>query len=1091
MHSLNSFVCCGTFSPMQTLQSYIKKSDAFKAFAKNRKDNILVEGLDGFPLFQCAHMMAASVSGITWLICPTEEIARVLYTNSEMVQGLPVMLLPASGRILYSEWEGSTKEYEQIRCLGAVASSQKALVVTSIRAICSPVPKKGAIDASNMTFKVGQELDTMLVAKRLTEGNYFRNANTTMPGEFTIRGEVLDIFPYGADLPVRIYLDWDKIERICRFEPLSQQVTKQLGHVSLQIMQGADGSSVVPGGISEYFGSDDYFIFLGDKRLESSFSSMQMEAKTLYRRAYQENRDAVKPQDMLFNFEDFFKNRTSSMTVLDISGQIPGAFRFDIDGPRSYFGNFTFFKQDLDGLVGDNWEIEICVSTVVQKQRLETMLSDYDGIRYTVCSLSGGFSIRSSRFIVFCENEIFGRKKQVIKTLQHTQTSVLDSFVELHEGDYVVHVNYGIGIFLKIDRVRERDYIKIQFADKENLYVPIEQANLIQRYIGSAGEAPHIDKLGSAGWENKKAKARKSAENLASKLIALYARRKNSQGFAFDRDNDWQLRFEAEFEYEETEDQLTCIQDIKDDMESPHVMDRLICGDVGYGKTEIAFRAAFKAVMSGKQVAFLAPTTILAEQHYSNFKQRLHDFPLKTGLLSRMVAPKEQKKVLAALADGQLDVLFGTHKIIQKDVIFKNLGLLIVDEEQRFGVKDKDRIKEIKNNVDCLSLSATPIPRTLYMSLLQIRDMSLLTTPPISRKPIRTVIDRYDLDTVEKAIRFEVARHGQVFYLHNRIETLEEVATMLRTRMPDIIFDTANGQMRPDALEDTMRRFVYEGIQVLISTTIIENGIDIPNVNTIIIDRADLYGVSQLYQLKGRVGRSDREAFAYLFYPADRTLSEVAIKRLQTISENTDLGSGFKVAMKDMELRGAGNLLGREQSGFMSAVGLDMYIRLLDEEIAKIQKTNEKPETEVFLELDYSGYIPDSYISDPTVKLEIYKKIAGTRTREQLERLNAEINDRFGTMPEQMSNLLYISELRIVCRMLDIYHMKERNGNVTVEFSRIASISIDKLINLIKTSNGAVTIDPNRPYIMNMKTEAISLKDKALFILEKLQRILP
>ena len=791
---------------MQTLQSYIKKSDAFKAFARNRKDNILVEGLDGFPLFQCAHMMAASVPGITWLICPTEEIARVLYTNSDMVQGLPVMLLPSSGRVLYSPWEGSTKDYEQIRCLGAVASSQRALVITSIRAICSPVPKKGAIDASSMTFKVGQELDTMEVAKRLAEGNYFRNSNTTMPGEFTIRGEVLDIFPYGADLPVRIYLDWDKIERICRFEPLSQQVTKQLGHVSLQIMQSADGSSVVPGGISEYFGSDDYFIFLGDKRLESSFTSMQMEAKTLYRRAFQENRDAVKPQDMLYNFTVFYENRTSSMTVLDISGQVPGAYRFDIDGPRSYFGNFTFFKQDLDGLVGDNWEIEICVSTVVQKQRLETMLSDYEGITYFVCSLSGGFSIRSSRFIVFCENEIFGRKKQVIKTLQHTQTSVLDSFVELHEGDYVVHVNYGIGIFLKIDRVRERDYIKIQFADKENLYVPIEQANLIQRYIGSAGEAPHIDKLGSAGWENKKAKARKSAENLASKLIALYARRKNSQGYAFDRDNDWQLRFEAEFEYDETEDQLSCIQDVKDDMESPHVMDRLICGDVGYGKTEIAFRAAFKAVMSGKQVAFLAPTTILAEQHYSNFKQRLHDFPLKTGLLSRMVPPKEQKKVLSALADGQLDVLFGTHKIIQKDVMFRNLGLLIVDEEQRFGVKDKDRIKEIKTNVDCLSLSATPIPRTLYMSLLQIRDMSLLTTPPISRKPIKTVIDRYDLDTVEKAIRFEVARHGQVFYLHNRIETLEEVATMLRTRMPDIIFDTANGQMRPDALEDTMRQ---------------------------------------------------------------------------------------------------------------------------------------------------------------------------------------------------------------------------------------------------------------------------------------------
>ena len=630
------------------MQSYIKRSDAFKAFAGNRKASIEVEGLDGFPLFQCARIMAREIDGVTWVVCPTEEVARVLYSNLGMEESgsgsLQTFLLGASGRVLYSPWEGSAKEYEQIRCLGSVASAGRALVITSIRAICSPVPRKAALDASSLHFKVGQSLDTMKIAEILAGGNYFRTSNTTMPGEFTIRGEVLDIFPYGADLPVRIYLDWDKIERICRFEPLSQQVTKQLGHVDLQILETADEDSSVAGGIAEYFSKNDYFIFVGDKRLESSYRSMQTEAKALYRKAFQQDRDAVKPSDLLYDFDGLYNDCRSGahgcMTVLDISGQNPGAYRFEIDGPRSYFGNFTFFKQDLEGLSNDRWNIVVCVSTTVQKQRLETMLSDFGGIEYVVGTMSGGFSIRSEKFIVFCENEIFGRKKQVIKTLQHTQTSALDSFVELHEGDYVVHVNYGIGIFLKIDRIRERDYIKIQFADKENLYVPIEQANLIQRYIGSAGEAPHIDKLGSSGWENKKAKARKSAEELASKLISLYARRKNSQGFAFDKDNDWQLRFEAEFEYDETEDQLSCIQDVKDDMESPHVMDRLICGDVGYGKTEIAFRAAFKAVMSGKQVAFLAPTTILAEQHYSNFKERLHDFPLKVGLLSRMVPAK-------------------------------------------------------------------------------------------------------------------------------------------------------------------------------------------------------------------------------------------------------------------------------------------------------------------------------------------------------------------------------------------------------------------------------------------------------------------
>lgn len=1081
---------------MRILQTYIKETEAFKAFERNGKRKIYAEGLDGFPLFQCAHLMAKKVKKTTWIVCPTEEYARQLFLNASVKPSLldsqiPTFMLASSGRVLYSDWEGTDKEHEMLRCLGNILTSQQSVVITNIRAICLPVPPRNLIDTGTLSFKCGEEVDTMKVASVLASGNYYRNDTTTMPGEFTIRGEVIDIFPYGSDEPVRIYLDWDKIDKICRFEPLSQRITKQLGHVDIQILSSEEELIAVPRGIKDYFTADDYFIFVGDQRLAGSYKSLELEAKSLYRKAYQDNKDAIHPMDMLFDFENFAEETENSMTVLDMSGQKPGAYKFDIDMPRSYFGNFTFFKEELKGLEDNEWDINVFVTTEIQKNRLEQMLSDYKSVKYHISQLSSGFGLSRQKYIAICETEIFGRRKSVVKTLQHTQSSVLDSFVELKEGDYVVHVNYGVGIFLKIDRVRERDYIKIQFAEKESLYVPIEQANLIQRYIGSAGEAPHLDKLGSSGWENKKAKARKSAEDLAEKLIDLYARRKNSKGYPFSRDTDWQVEFEAQFEFEETEDQLTCIQDVKDDMESPVAMDRLICGDVGYGKTEIAFRAVFKAVMSGKQVAFLAPTTILAEQHFRNFKDRLHNFPLKVGLLSRMVSTKDKNKVLKDLKDGNLDVVFGTHRILQKDVVFLDLGLLVVDEEQRFGVKDKERIKELKNNIDCLSLSATPIPRTLYMSLLKIRDMSLLTTPPIQRKPITTFIERYDLDLAEKAIRDEIARHGQVFYLHNRIETLEDVANMLRKRIPEAIIETANGQMRPEALEDTMRRFVYEGIQVLVSTTIIENGIDIPNVNTIIIDRADLYGVSQLYQLKGRVGRSDKQSFAYLFYPSDHVLSEIAVKRLQVISQHTELGSGFKVAMKDMEIRGAGNLLGKEQSGFMSTVGLDMYIRLLDEAIAKLQKTEDKTESEVFLELDYSGFIPDNYISEPTVKFEIYKKIASIRTSEQLEVLNAELKDRFGTLPEEVSNLLYICQLRIICRKLDIYHMKERNGVVTVEFSRVASLSIDRLIAMIQTSRGSVNLDPKKPNILMMKTNAISLKDKALFILEKLERLVP
>ena len=519
-------------------------------------------------------------------------------------------------------------------------------------------------------------------------------------------------------------------------------------------------------------------------------------------------------------------------------------------------------------------------------------------------------------------------------------------------------------------------------------------------------------------------------------------------------------------------------------------MDRLICGDVGYGKTEIAMRAAFKAVMGGKQVAFLAPTTILAEQHYETCKGRFKNFPVKIERLSRFVAPAEQKKILARVASGDVDILVGTHRIIQKDVNFKKLGLMIIDEEQRFGVKDKEKLKVMKNNIDCLTMSATPIPRTLHMSLLKIRDMSLLTTPPQNRQAIETVVDEFTDERVAQAIRREIERGGQVFYLHNRVESLQEIRHRIETLVPEVLVDVAHGQMTSTQLEEIFHRFKMGGFHVLIATTIIENGIDIPNVNTIIIDRADMYGVSQLYQLRGRVGRSDRQAYAYLLYPENKALSEVAMKRLQVISDFTELGSGFKIAMKDMEIRGAGNLLGRDQSGDVYSVGFDMYVRLLNEAVNRLALQKDyKEESEVLMEMEYTGFIPDSYIINPQIKMEIYKKIAAVTDDAEFDSVLAELADRFGPIPEEVSSLLALAEIRIICRKLSIKSIKERQGEVAVEFNQVSNISIDKILKLIKDNPGTVRLNSKLPNYIYIKLGKIGLKEKSEFIREKLSQL--
>ena len=1051
--------------------------------------------------------------------------------------------------------------------------SPRIFIITQ-RSFMSALPSPEYTKQFSFTLKKKDSIDTVKIAQKLTQIGYTRVSRVNVRGEFSLRGEVLDIFLPLEENPVRIVFDFDTIESLKEFETDSQITLKARESITIcptkevlwtdnlveklrlklseyqksAISSGAQEDDEVHGhihlpftehalqyqemmldelavkketegeefyysllwdnqySILDYLSPDTFVLFYDYDRLLNAELAINREYSGMYRKT-KETLPVLPPDMMLYKLNSLLEKVSNSLyfkTVLDENDAQNTQIVLKTEPSRSFFGNLNYMKEELTNLQNDGWNITIFTDNENQQLRIHEIFKDWtdiesDGIRKPVQlipkAITAGFNIPDIKLLVIQENEIFGRRKYVPKSVNKAKSQVIDTFVELNPGDYIVHVNWGIGIFHGIKRVKslgnERDYIKLEYADQEFAFVPIEQVNLVQRYIGNEGEKPRLDRIGSKSWENRKSKVQKAVEDLAQKLIDLYSRRKASVGYAFPKEKEWQSAFEAAFPYEDTPDQITVTEEVKADMEKPVPMDRLICGDVGYGKTEIAMRAAFKAVMGGKQVAFLAPTTILAEQHYETLIERFKNFPVKIARLSRFVPAAEQKKILKKLEQGELDILVGTHRIIQKDVHFKNLGLMIIDEEQRFGVKDKERLKEMKNNVDCLTMSATPIPRTLHMSLLKIRDMSLLTTPPQNRQAIETVIDEFSDDRVAAAIRQEMDRGGQVFFLHNRVESLLEFRQRIERIVPECLVDVAHGQMTSTELDDIFHRFKMGGFHVLIATTIIENGIDIPNVNTIIIDRADMYGVSQLYQLRGRVGRSDRKAYAYLLYPKDRALSEVAMKRLQVISDFTELGSGFKIAMKDMEIRGAGNLLGKDQSGDVYAVGFDLYMRLLNEAVNRLTAQKDyKPDSEVLMEMEYTGYIPDTYVTVPQIKMEIYKKIASITTDQEFEAIVNELSDRFGPIPDEVSSLLALAEIRIICRKLEIKSLREKQGEVKVEFTNTANISIDNFMKLIKDNPGTIRLDPTMPSVLFIKLGKIGLKEKSEFIREKLNKLL-
>ena len=615
-------------------------------------------------------------------------------------------------------------------------------------------------------------------------------------------------------------------------------------------------------------------------------------------------------------------------------------------------------------------------------------------------------------------------------------------------GDYVVHKTQGIGIYIGVNTIKAadgitKDYIKIKYKNDDSLYVPTDMLDNIRKYIGGGEGEPKLNRLGSKEWENTKARVKSNLREVARDLIELYAKRQKAKGFMFSKDTPWQKEFEDSFPYQETEDQLRCIAEVKKDMETDKPMDRLLCGDVGYGKTEVAIRAAFKAVMDQKQVAYLVPTTILANQQYEEFKSRMEDFAIRVELLNRFRTKKEQETIIKKLKLGEIDVIVGTHRILSKDVEFKDLGLLIIDEEHRFGVKDKEKIKKLKENIDVLTMTATPIPRTLHMSIVGIRDMSVIYEPPQNRKPVQTYVLEYDSEVIKEAITKELERNGQVFYLFNNVSGIIRKADEISKLVPEAKVEFAHGKMTGGEIESIMQDFIDHKIDVLVCTTILESGIDIPNANTIIVENADRLGLAQLYQIRGRVGRSERQGYAYITYRREKLLSEIADKRLKAIKEFTEFGSGFKIAMRDLEIRGAGSLLGEIQSGHMEQVGYDTYCKLLDEVVKEMQGTEVKEEKEIQIDINLSSYIPDTYIEDQAQKIEIYQDIALCRNDEDIEDVIDEIIDRYGSMPKEVENLIEIARIKILAREASVIKVTQKEKSIMVNLDK-DDIKIDE-----------------------------------------------
>lgn len=843
---------------------------------------------------------------------------------------------------------------------------------------------------------------------------------------------------------------------------------------------------------------NDYIVFIDEiEKIKARAENISKDNEHLIQDLVSKNKlipgNLIKQEDYLKFSDTLEKKQTIYLEKQDIGFVDKQSMHAKRNGYSFSYREVNFFRSSMDLLfqelqeaksrgkatviLGGNTDGSRKISNLLLEKQIvndyKEILEDDElapgSITVTPGALSAGFECYEMNLLVISLAEIFETKPKRVKSSSIFKESQKVVFDDLKEGDYIVHKVNGIGQYLGVTTIKAdnvtKDYIKLKYRDDDILYVPTNALDNIRKYIGSEKVGPRLNRLGSKEWDKTKEKVKKNLREVAEELIQLYAKRQKMQGYAFSKDTVWQKEFEDSFPYSETDDQLRCISEVKKDMEKPRPMDRLLCGDVGYGKTEVAIRAAFKAVMDQKQVVYLAPTTILAQQQYEEFKERMQEYPIRVEILNRFKTPKEQKEVVKKLELGEIDILVGTHRVLSKDVKFKNLGLLIIDEEHRFGVKAKEQIKEYKNSVDVLTMTATPIPRTLHMSIVGMRDMSVIYEPPQNRKPVQTYVLEYDPEVIKEAITKELERDGQVFYLFNNVEHILKKAEEIKNLVPEAKVDLAHGKMSGTELESIMQDFVDKKTNVLVCTTILESGIDIPNANTIIVENADRLGLAQLYQIRGRVGRSDKQAYAYITYKRDKMLTEVADKRLKAIKEFTEFGSGFKIAMRDLEIRGAGSLMGEVQHGHMEQVGYDMYCKLLDEVVKEIKGEEVVEEVDVQIDLDVSSYIPDEFIENSSMKIEIYQNIALCKNEEDIVNVTDEIIDRFGKMPDEIENLLDIARIKILCREKNILKVMQKDMNVLFFFEQ-DRFNIDIVDKLMKTFRNRIKFSPAQmPYI--------------------------